>query len=201
MKLRYSKFSPYVRKVMVVALELGLADQLEKVDADVWGNPSDIGRDNPLGKVPCLEMPSGEALFDSPVICEYLASLVPSPNIFPKDAPLRWKVLRHQALADGILDASILRRLEGMRPENLRSPDWIERQKRAVNQGLDVFEAEVDELGKQDLNMGHIALGCTLGYLDFRFAEDLWRAGRPRLDKWYEVFAKRTSMQATSPEA
>ncbi|MSO84864.1 MAG: glutathione S-transferase [Rhodospirillales bacterium] len=199
MKLRYSPTSPYVRKVTVVAHETGLIDRIEIVPTNVWAADTDIGRDNPLGKVPALATDGGEVLFDSPVICEYLDSLHTGAKLFPPAGGARWTALRRQALADGILDAGILRRLESTRHEPERSAAWIERQRAAVERGLNALEDEASALGA-GVTIGHIAISCALGWLEFRFAADNWRARRPALAAWYATFASRPSMQKTAPK-
>jgi glutathione S-transferase len=201
MKLRYSPTSPYVRKVSVVALETGLSERIERIPTNVWASDTDIGRDNPLGKVPALTTEGGEVLYDSPVICEYLDSLHDGIKLFPPAGGARWTALRRQALGDGILDASVARVIENrVRKENERSVLWIERQKTVINRGLDALEEEVDALNAGPITIGHIAIACACGYLDFRLPTDNWRAGRPALAQWYAAFAKRPSMVATVPK-
>ncbi len=201
MKLRYSPTSPYVRKVSVVALETGLNDRIERVPTNVWASDTYIGRDNPLGKVPALTTEGGEVLYDSPVVCEYLDSLHDGIKLFPPAGGTRWTALRRQALGDGILDASVARVVENrVRKENERSVTWVERQKTVINRGLDALEEEVDAFSAGPISIGHIAIACACGYLDFRLATDNWRAGRPALAKWYAAFAKRPSMVATVPK-
>jgi len=200
MKLRFSPTSPYVRKVSVAAAELGLAGRIERVLTDTRDPKSGLPQDNPLGKVPALTIDDGEVLYDSPVICEYLDSLHQGPKLFPATGPARWRALRQQALCDGILDAAILRMLESVRrPEALRWPDWIALQSGKVARALDRLEAEVAQLSGP-LTIGQIAAGCTLGYLDFRFAKEDWRPAHPKLAAWYKDFAKRPSMQETVPK-
>jgi glutathione S-transferase len=199
MKLRYSPTSPYVRKVMIAAIETGQAGKIEIEPANVWAADSDIGRQNPLGKVPALVTDGGDALFDSPVICEYLDSLHSGPKLLPPSGGARWRALRLQALGDGMLDAAILRRLEAQRPQEKQSPDWIERQKRVVARGLDALEAEAGTL-EGPLTLGSIAVGCVCGYLDLRFAAERWRQGHPKLASWYEKTAKRQSFLDTVPK-
>ena len=199
MKLRYSPTSPYVRKVAVVAHETGLIGRIELVPTNVWANDTDIGRDNPLGKVPALTTDGGEVLFDSPVICEYLDSLHDGTKLYPPSGGARWTALRRMALADGILDAGILRRLELARHEPERSAAWIERQRAAVERGLDALEDEAPALGAS-VTIGHIAIACALGWFEFRFAADNWRARRPALATWYAKFAERPSMKKTAPK-
>ncbi|MGE0722863.1 MAG: glutathione S-transferase N-terminal domain-containing protein [Alphaproteobacteria bacterium] len=200
MKLRYSATSPYVRKVMVLAIEAGLADKLDKVPTSVAPTKpgGEITGENPLGKVPSLTTDDGQHLYDSPVICEYLDSLS-GGKAFPPPGAMRWKALRQQALADGILDASLLIRYEIGRPQDKQWADWSAGQKRKVIQSLDALEAEAARLGDA-VTIGTIAIGCALGYLDFRFAADEWRKGRPSLAAWYEKFGARPSMVATQPK-
>lgn len=200
MKLCYSPTSPYVRKVVVTAMETGLEPGIERIANNVWDPATDIAATNPLGKVPALTTDDGAVLFDSPVICEYLDSLHDGAKLFPAVGPARWRALRQQALCDGILDAGILRMLEGrLREEGMRSQMWMDRQAAAVGRALVVLEDEATSLDG-DLTIGHIAVGCTLGYLDFRYADDNWRGDCPALADWYEGFAERPSMMATIPK-
>ena len=198
MQLRYSPTSPYVRKVVASAIELGLNDQIERIPTNPWDTSTDLPARNPIGKVPALITDDNWVLFDSPVICEYLDSLGGAPNLFPEAGRDRWAALRHQALADGILDASVLRLLEGRRPTELQSQDWVERQRNSVRRCLNVLEAEVETL-PDALTIAHISIGCALGYVDFRFASETWRNGRPRLSAWYERIAQRESFQESVP--
>lgn len=199
MKLRYSSTSPYVRKVSVVALETGLDGRIERIATNTADPASNHAKDNPLGKVPALILDDGGRLYDSPVICEYLDSLHDGPKLFPAAGPERWRALRRQALADGILDAAVLRMLEQKRrPEALRWDAWVALQGGKIRAALDQFEAEADGLaGPPDI--GRIAAACALGYLDFRAPEEGWRDGRPKLAEWYAGFAERPSMRATAP--
>lgn len=199
MKLRFSPISPYVRKVCVVAHETGLFGRLELTATNVWAADTDIGRDNPLGKVPALTTDGGEVLFDSPVICEYLDSLHDGAKLFPAAGGARWTALRRQGLADGILDAALLRLLEGRRTETERSAGWLERYRAAIGRGVDALEDEAADLGGA-MTIGHIAIACALGYLDFRFSGDNWRQGRPALAEWYAGMAARPSMTRTVPK-
>src|SRR5271169_1610545 len=144
MKLRYSPTSPFVRKVMVVALETGLADRIEKVPTSVTPiKPNDeVARDNPLVKIPALTTDNGLVLYDSPVICEYLDSLHEGPKLFPAAGEKRWIALRQQALGDGIMEAAILARYESIRPKEVQWTDWIEAQLRKVRGALAALENE-----------------------------------------------------------
>lgn len=199
MKLRYSPTSPYVRKVMITVLETGLAAEIERVPTNVWDPETDIATDNPLGKVPALITGGGETLYDSPVICEYLDSLHDGLKLFPPVGGPRWTALRRMALADGILDAGVARRLEELRPAAERSPAWIERNWRTVRRGLDALEEEAGALDGP-VTIGHIAIGCALGWLAFRFPAEPWHTGRPALLAWYERFSLRGSMRETEPQ-
>lgn len=198
MQLRFSPTSPYVRKVRIVAAVLGLADDTALVATDTLNPDDPIGGVNPLGKVPALTLDDGTTIYDSRVICEYLDALA-GGKLAPADARARARVMTAQALADGILDASILQRYEAMFHEPpARSARWLDRQAEKVARALAVFEAAPPE-GEVDL--GQIALACALGYLDFRF-EGAWRAGHPKLVAWLEAFAAKVpAYAATAPSA
>lgn len=199
MKLHYSPTSPYVRKVLVSAIELGISQSIELLPTNVWDPSTDIASHNPLGKVPALVTEGSEILYDSPVIIDYLDTLNPNMELIPSSGRTRWNALRRQALADGILDATVLRLLEEKRPEGERSQGWITRQQGAVNRALDQLESEADGFGR-DVNIGTIAVGVALGYLDFRFPKDNWRADHPALADWFDIFCERPSMVATIPK-
>jgi glutathione S-transferase len=200
-KLRHSPASPYVRKVNVVSIETGLDKQIERVPTSVAPTKpnTEIQKENPLSKVPALVLDNGEALFDSPVICEYLDSLHSGAKMFPASGPARWTALRRQATGDGILDAAILTRYELLRPEAIRWSDWTDGQMAKVRGGLAALEAEADKFGST-VDIGTITIGCALGYLDFRFGDLGWRKTCPKLAKWYEGFSARPSMKATVPQ-
>jgi glutathione S-transferase len=199
MKLYYSPTSPYVRKVTVTALETGLEANLERVPTNVQAPDAAFVAANPLSKVPALITDDGLVLFDSPVICEYLDSLHGGRRLFPDQDPERWQALRRQALADGLLDAAVLCRMETFRPEAKRWSDWTERQWGKVTRALDVLEAEIGTAREEPITIGDIAAGCALSWFDFRALGDDWRLGRPELARWYETFAARPSMQVTVP--
>ena len=200
MQLRYLRTSPYVRKVMVCAHELGLADRIETIDTRPQEDEESLCEHNPLSKVPALITDDGEVLYDSPVVCEYLDALAGN-RLFPPSGPARWTALRRHALADGILDAAVARRYESQRPEEIQHEPWVTRQKRKIERALDYFEGEADALahGNSPITIGEIAVGCALGYLDLRFEADDWRRNRPALASWYEDFAERPSMRKTIP--
>ena len=199
MKLRFSPTSPYARKVMVVAHERGLAGRIELMTANTSPvEPNkDVARDNPLAKIPSLILDDGSQLYDSRVIAEYLDALN-GPKLFPQSGPARWNALRQQALADGLTDASLLIRYERvLRPEDKRWKEWIGGQFLKLNAALDTFEHEAKSL--ETLNIGSIACACALGYLDFRFADEDWRAQRPALAAFFDKISRRPSLQATKP--
>jgi glutathione S-transferase len=202
LKLHTNIASPYVRKVLAVAIETGLVGKIEKLDrrmTPVRPDPA-IVRDNPLGKIPCLVTDDGAALYDSRVICEYLDGLHSGPKLFPTSGPARWSALRRQALGDGIMDAGVLTRYETfLRPEERRWPEWIDNQKLKFRRALDALEGEAETFG-ETVDIGTIAIGCALGYLDFRYASESWRANRPKLGAWFEHFGQRPSMARTAPK-
>ncbi|UKJ74613.1 glutathione S-transferase N-terminal domain-containing protein [Azospirillum brasilense] len=198
MKLRWSPTSPYVRKVAMVLIECGLDSAVEKQVTNAWAPDTDLPADNPLGKVPALILDDGSALYDSPVIAEYLDTLHDGPRLFPASGPARWTALRQQALADGICDAAILRRLELQRPDGERSESWADRQRRAVARALDVLEAEAPALDGT-LTIGTLSILVALGYLDFRFGHEHWRVGRPELAAWFASASDLDSFRRTAP--
>ena len=197
MKLYFSHASPYARKVRMAALEVGLLDRTTLEVTDAWSATKGLPDDNPLCKVPTLVLDDGTALFDSPVICEYLDHLG-GGSLFPPAGPARWQALRLQALGDGLCDAAVARRLETMRTDNLRSDSWIARQTAAMVRACDTLESWADDLSGS-VTIGTLAVATALGYLDLRFADDTWRAGRPKLAAWFEEAAKRSSFLATKP--
>ncbi len=199
MKLRFSPTSPYVRKVTVTAIETGLDGRIERVPTNVWDPDTDIATDNPLGKVPALITDDGAALYDSPVICEYLDSLHDGARLIPASGSERWRALTLQALGDGCLDAGIARLLESRRPEAERSAGWVARQVTVMGRGLDSLDGMADGWG-DTVTIGQIAVGCALGWFDLRFGDDNWRATRPALADWFEGFSERPSMTATFPK-
>ena len=199
MKLFVSPASPFGRKVSVLIAELGLADRIVQEPASVSpiARNADVARGNPLGKIPTLLLDDGSALYDSPVICEYLDHLSGSPRFFPGLGDAKWTALRRQALADGLMDAAILLRYEAaMRPEAMRWPEWTAGQSSKVAAALDAMENEAFGSG---FDIGHVACACALGYLDLRFADLGWRAGRPKLAAWFATVNARPSMVSTTP--
>jgi len=203
MKLIGSTSSPYVRKVRIVMAEKKL--DYDFVSEDVWAASTTIGQSNPLGKVPCLIMEGGEALFDSRVIVEYLDALSPVGKLIPNTGRARAEVKTWEALADGVLDALILARLEATwagRKEAERSPAWIDRQMRKTDDSLQAMSkglADRSFCSDIHLTLSDVAVGCALGYLDFRFPHIDWRARHNNLAKLYEKLAQRQSFIDTVP--
>jgi glutathione S-transferase len=196
MKLAYSPASPYVRKVTACAIKRGLNDKIERLK--IGTTDPDLLRFNPLSKVPTLIDDDGLHLFDSPVICEYLDSLGPAPKLFPAPGPARWKALTQEALADGILDATQPRRRELTLPQDDGRKGYIALQQGKVARAVDEFEKQAGSLGNLD-TIGEITIGCALGYLDFRYANEPWRAGHPKLTAWYEKAVKLPPLAETMP--
>ncbi|HXZ17338.1 MAG TPA: glutathione S-transferase family protein [Roseiarcus sp.] len=193
--LRSAAASPFVRKARIAAALLELDDRIEIVAADS-GDPEDsLRRQNPLGKIPALILESGEVLYDSAVIVEYLDWLAGGGRIIPADPARRFRSLTEQALADGISEAAVLMRYEALwREPDKRSETWIAHQRGKIERALAAFEqAPPEELS----DVGTIALACALGYLDLRF-EGKWRADHPRLVAWLDAFSDATpSFEAT----
>ena len=203
MKLIGSATSPYVRKVRIVMAEKKLDYQLA-ID-DVWAADSLITASNPLGKVPCLVMEGGEAVFDSRVIVEYLDTLSPVGKLIPSQGRERAEVKTWEALADGLVDAALLARLEATwvgRTAEQRSDAWIARQMGKIDAALKAMStglADKPFCSGIHLSLSDIAVGCALAYLDLRFADIDWRSAHPNLAKLQEKLALRPSFVETNP--
>jgi glutathione S-transferase len=195
-KLLMTGASPYARKVLVLAWERGLREQIELVVVNPHERPAELVAANPLSKVPTLIADDGSVHVDSFAICLYLDTLGNHPPLALPDGPDRWSVLQRHALANGILDCSVSRRVESLKAPEPDRLAWMERQAQTADRVLDRFESQVAELGTR-IALDTITLACALSYLDFRFAADDWRVGRPRLAAWHTEFEKRPSMQAT----
>jgi glutathione S-transferase len=199
LKLRSSPSSPFVRKIRIAASVLGTDRDIMIEPADTM-NPSDtVRQQNPLGKIPALILEDGTVLFDSRVILEYLDHRAGGGRIVPNDADARFAALRLQALADGVMDASVLLVYEGRwRPAERHEPKWIDLQAGKVARTLAALEATPPALTATP-DVGQIALACALGYRDFRFA-GTWRPDHPRLVAWLDEFAARVpAYAATKP--
>ena len=203
MKLYYSQTSPYARKVRLAADHLGLTGRITLVPATTTPVAEDAGLTEvaPLGKIPALVLESGEVLFDSRVILDYLNHIGGGGLTPPADDPGHWRALRIQATADGLLDAALLIRYErALRPGALLWQDWIDGQGRKVERALAGLEAEAAEIAS-GAALGQITTACALGYLDFRFPENGWRDRFPGLGAFYAAYAARPAMGWTAPEA
>lgn len=198
MKLFWSSRSPFVRKVMVAAHEAGVAGRIrtERVVVGAANPNRDVMAVNPLNKIPTLVLEDGVALYDSRVICEYFDTLHEGAKLFPAEPALRWPALRGQALGDGLMDVIVLRLGEQNRSPQAQSEAHLAAYRLKTAAALDRLEGEAEALA-EPVRIGHIAVGCALAHLDFRFAADDWRGGRDRLARWYADFARRPSMQAT----
>jgi glutathione S-transferase len=201
MKLWFNPASPFARKVRIVARETGLDARIEEIGVmvnPVKPNP-ELARENPLVKIPALTTPAEGTLYDSGVICEYLDSLHDGPPLFPKAGSARWQALRLHALADGMLEAAVLMRYESaVRPQALQWGEWTAGQLGKVRAGLDALERECAAWGER-FGIGEITAACALGYLDFRFPEEKWRAGRPAIERWFAGVSRRASVGQTAP--
>ena len=198
MKLYFSPFSPYVRKCLVVAHELGLNARITLLPSAAHPITRDqaIIANNPLGKVPTLLTDDGQALYDSRVICEYLDDLA-GGSLFPKSGAARWQALTLQSLADGMLDAALLARYEDVaRPEAIRWKEWRAGQLDKVETSLAHLEGNLQTLAGR-VDIGSLSIACALWYLDVRFAELQWRGRYPKVADWYLAFSQRASTQMT----
>ena len=204
MKLIGAITSPYVRKVRVVMAEKKLDYQF--IPEDVWSPDTSIATSNPLGKVPCLIMEGGEAVFDSRVIVEYLDTLSPVGKLIPPSGRERAEVKTWEALADGVLDAAILARLEATwagRSDGQRSQAWIDRQLGKVDGALQAMSrglADKPFCSGIHLSLSDVAVGCALGYLSFRFPQIEWRTTYPNLARLADKLALRQSFADTRPQ-
>lgn len=203
MKLIGSAASPYVRKVRVVMAEKRLDYQF--IQENVWADDTTIGHSNPLGKVPCLIMEGSEAMFDSRVIVEYLDTLSPVGKLIPTQGRERAEVKTWEALADGVLDAGVLWRLEATWPkrtEGERSQAWMDRQRAKVVGGIAAMSKGLGDkpfCSGIHLSLSDIAVGCALGWVSYRFPQIDWRAEFPNLDRLHEKLLQRPSFADTQP--
>jgi glutathione S-transferase len=188
--LRSSTTSPFARKIRIAIAILGLGDKIRVENADTLDPKDSVRQQNPLGKIPTLVLDDGSTLFDSRVILEYLDDRAGGERILPPKGAPRFEALRLQALADGILDAGILRVYESrFRPAEKHEPKWVDHQAGKMSRALAELEKIPPAFGPT-LHVGHITLACALGYLDFRFGTD-WRKTHPKLVKWLDEFAKK----------
>lgn len=198
MKLYFSATSPYVRKCLVVAHELGVAERITLLPSNAHPVQRDatLVAQNPLGKVPTLVTDDGQVLYDSRVICEYLDANF-GGQLFPREGAARWRALTLQSMADGMLDAALLARYETIaRPENLQWPAWRDAQLDKIETSLAALDARPEPL-QDRLDIGSLTIGCALWYLGVRFPDLGWQARRPRVAAWWAGFSQRPSMSRT----
>jgi len=203
MKLYYGATSPYVRKVVVAAIECGLYDRIERDETFPWDAKTPYGAVNPIGKVPALVTDEGQLLYDSPVIVEYLDSLHEGPKLIPRDGKERFETLRVSALADGMMDAVILLYNERVRrPKELHWEFWDNRMRNTVARSLDALNVDADTFDPERADVAQISAACGVGWIAFR--KDVlgidWRDGRPVLSDWFDTFSKRHSMLESTPQ-
>jgi len=201
MILHWSPRSPYVRKVMIAIAEIGLQDRVKTVRTVAGGTTPhlELMKINPVGKIPTLELPDGTAIYDSPVIIEYLDTLHEGPKLFPASWPERLVALRRHALGQGMLDNALPLLAEGFRPPEKQSEPHKALWRAKLVACVAALEHEADDLAEGPFTVGHIAIGVALGYLDFRFADLRWRDGHPKLSAWHAQFNARPSVQANMP--
>lgn len=199
MQLLWSPRSPYVRKVMIVAHETGLADRFDRLRyvADRTRVNPDITRISPVGRIPVLVLDDGITLSGSYPVCQYLDSLHDGRRMLPSEPPHKWRELELHGIADGLLDILMVWRGELMKPNRARAQDICTACETRANACLDWLEARGKSFDNEDYALGQITTGVALGYLDFRFRDLPWRSDRPTLRHWYRSFLERPSSQAT----
>ena len=197
MKLFYSAASPFVRKVMACAIAREIDAQIELMPTNPHISPPELVAANPLSKVPCLITADGVALFGSPLICEFLDSIENALPMFPRSGGSRWRALKFQAMADGILDAAVARRGEQAKPKEAARDAYMQRQRAAVVRTLAELERDVPH---RIADIGSISVACALGYLDFRFAAEPWREASPQLAAWFAAFHEQPALTRTVPK-
>ncbi|MBV9251656.1 MAG: glutathione S-transferase family protein [Acetobacteraceae bacterium] len=201
MLLHWSPRSPYVRKIMIAAHEMGLHGRINTVRTVVGGTSPhlELMKHNPLGKIPTLELADGTILYDSPVIIEYLDTLHDGPKLYPQHWPERLVALRRHALGQGMLDIGLLLVGERWRPADHRSQPHMDLWQAKLRACIDALEREADALAASGFDIGHLAIGVALSYLDFRCGDMGWRDGHPRLAAWHATFDARPSVKANLP--
>ncbi|MCH8917758.1 MAG: glutathione S-transferase N-terminal domain-containing protein [Proteobacteria bacterium] len=191
--------SPFARKVRMAAMETGQPDLIDWRMLSREQRAEMLPAINPLGKVPVLVLDNGEALYDSPVICAYVDAQHGGPKLIPAAGPERWRVLRLEALGDGLAEAVVALAQEGAKAQEQQSPRVIERQGAKVSAALGVLEAEAGGF-RDPPSMGEIAAACALGYMDYRAVAAGWRDRHPALAAWYAEIGARPSFAQTLPE-
>jgi glutathione S-transferase len=198
MRLIGSPTSPFVRKVRVLASEMGIEGRIAFEAVDLADPAIDLPAYNPMRKVPTLVLADGTALFDSAVICDFLLHRFGEAPRLPADEGRRWRSRTTEAVADGLLEAGLLARYEGQRAAGERSPAWADKQMGAVARCIDWLDCN-GAWREAPVDIGQIAAGCALGWLDFRFPGHGWKSRHPGLAAWQAEFARQPSMAATDP--
>jgi glutathione S-transferase len=198
MLLHWSPRSPYVRKVMIVAHEVGIADRIETVRTVVAASEPNVElmKENPQSRLPTLRLVDGTVIYDSPVICEYFDTLHSGEKLFPTAWPERLVALRRQSLGDGMLDTMLMWRGEVTRAPGLQSIKHIQAWRLKTLVSVDALEQEADKLSASRFSIGHVAVGVALGYIDFRFPDIKWREKHPKIAAWHAAFEARPSVSA-----
>jgi glutathione S-transferase len=197
MKLFSAGASPFARKVLACAILRGVDGSIETIQTDPHASPAGLLAANPLSKIPALVLDDGRAVYDSPVICEYLDTLGSGPALFPPTgSPARLTAQIRQALADGIMDAAVARRGQSAAPQDEARAAFVARQKAVMERGLAALEAD-PPTGLGDI--GAVAAACALGYLDFRFAHEPWRDAHPKLATWFAGVSALPALSRTAP--
>jgi len=202
MKLTFAPTSPYVRKATAAAIELGIAERIERVPANPWDESDPLPETNPIGKVPALVTDEGLMLAGSVPVCEYLDSLSDRADLLPKGAN-RWQIVSRYALAEGALDAAVAMVIEQLRrPSDKIWDGWLSRQSDKIARSLDQLEKQAKSGDfANPPTMAELTLAICLDYIDFRLAALNWRDGRPALDAWHKEIAQRPSLAETVPVA
>jgi glutathione S-transferase len=201
MTLHWSPRSPYVRKVMIAAHEMGLTDRITTVRTIVGGTTphAELMKINPLGKIPTLEIGDGTVIYDSPVVIEYLDTLHTGTKLIPSAWPERLTALRRHALGQGMLDCALPLLAEGFRPPESQSDPHKDLWRAKLHACIDALEHDAEALGASGFTIGHLSIGVALCYLDFRFANLAWRDGHSKLAAWHSTFNARPSVVANPP--
>ena len=196
MKLYYTKASPYARKVRMAAIEKGISNQIKLVEVVLAEKPQELLDANPLGKIPALITNEGLAIYDSPVICEYIEKLSPKPKLIP-GGKKRFEILTICALADGMMDSAVGAVMETRRPQEKQSDDAIKKHKTDIVRSVEALNKLVKRFKK--INMASIAVAAAIAYLDFRHADIDWRKKNKKLAAWFLEFSGRESFDRTKP--
>lgn len=204
MKLYYSKTSPFVRKVLITAWICGKFNDIKIIDLNPNGTYSpdeNYKTKNPLTKIPALEIHNNDTLFDSPVICEYLAKISQNHHIYPQDFETYFFQKKIEALSDGLCDAAVLRVMESRRPHHERSASFDLSQATKVQNALDYLETVTYRLSNipDRMQIGDITTACALGYLDFRFPNEPWHDNHPQLANWFSTIKNWSAFEKTNP--